>query len=118
MKITTKYGDECEVLRPAARREPSALVRRLSDGAEFLLYYEDLGRDRGEMQKNKNAFYHREHASTGNIRATARLKELAVLARELATSTQRVRDMRSDQYEEIEAQHAADWTNYHTVRKP
>lgn len=53
MTITTKYGDKCELLVPGTRAGAPAIVKRLSDGWQFELYYEDLG----HLRPDKWTFY-------------------------------------------------------------
>lgn len=39
--LTTRYGDRCEVLRPGTKHGEPALVRRLADGLEMELHWND-----------------------------------------------------------------------------
>ena len=78
--ITTKYGDRCLVIRPGTRDGAPALVRRVSDGCEFEIYYWDM-RQGGN---NNTAFYGIERESVMRRRMTKKLREMR---RELAAKT-------------------------------
>jgi hypothetical protein len=47
--VITRYGDKCVVLTPGTREGAPAKVRRLRDGWEFDLFWEDM----------QNAYFHR-----------------------------------------------------------
>jgi hypothetical protein len=86
--LTTKYGDRCLVLEPATVDKCFALVRREKDGAEFLVYYEDMARG-SESAANASAFYGTvamTPSGTWQRRTEARIGEMRarLLARSVA----------------------------------